>query len=401
MLAIFLPVNLGVTKHYLRKYSQRKESMDFIEELRNLSAKITQRKDDIETEEGTKLACVLPFISLLEYDVSDPGEVKLEFTTDVGTKQGEKCDYAICRENEIIMLIECKKYDEELSHDHISQLYRYFSVVHARFGVLTNGVLYQFYTDMEEQNKMDARPFLEFNIHDIQPMLVKELRRFTKSNFDLNKTLNAATNLKYTKEIKQIMKEQLEAPTPDFVRFFLSSIYSSTKTQAVVTKFTDIVKRALQQLLNEQINERLQSAIRQEKTTDQPDKVDASIDKTVKVGIERTDQAQQGERKPLRITRLRVTMPDGQIIEHRRAKDTFVDAIVKLGLEEVMHVLPKTVSKEPFFPDNEKRAASTVQHEEFYINTNNSTARKKRILEEIATKLNLQLNVEIIDRNMA
>lgn len=372
--------------------------MDFIEELKNLSAEIDQKKDDIQTEADTKLACVLPFISLLEYDVSNPREVKSEFTTDVGTKQGEKCDYAIFRENEIIMLIECKKLDETLSDIHASQLYRYFSVAHVRIAVLTNGVLYQFYSDLEEPNKMDINPFFEFNIIDIQPPKVNELKQFTKSNFDLNETLTAASNLKYTNEIKRIIKAQLEAPTPDFVRFFLSSVYNGTKTQAVIKEFRDIVKRALQQFLNEQIHARLQSAIREEETTDQPDKVDASIDKTGKSRIETADRSQQDERKPSRRTRLRVTMPDGQIIEHRRAKDTFVDAIVKLGLEEVMHVLPKTVSREPFFPDNEKRMASTVHHGEFYIDTNNSTSRKKRILEEIATKLNVQLNVDIIDK---
>ena len=371
--------------------------MDFIQKFKDLSSKIDEKRDSIQTEEDTKMACVVPFIGLLEYDVSDPREVKPEFTADVGTKQGEKCDYAIFSGNKDIMLIECKKDGENLDAHH-SQLYRYFSVGAARIAVLTNGVLYRFYTDLEESNKMDAKPFLEFDILDIQPTLANELKQFTKSNFDLNKIRTAARNLKYTKEIKQIMKEQLEAPTPDFVRFFLSSIYSGTKTQAIVAEFTDIVKGALQQFLNEQINERSQSAIRKEETTDQPDKVDASIDKTVKSQIETIDQSQQGERKPSWITRLRVTMPDGQIIEHHRAKDTFVDAIVKLGLEEVMYVLSKTVSKEPFFPDNEKRMASTVQHGEFYIDTNSSTARKKRILEEIATKLNVQLDVVIIDK---
>ena len=252
--------------------------MDFIEELRNLSAKITKQKDAIQTEEATKTACVMPFINLLGYDVFNPTEVVPEFTADVGTKQGEKVDYAIFKDDEVIMLIECKRCGEDLSDVHTSQLYRYFSVVHARIAVLTDGILYRFYTDLEEANKMDTKPFLEFDMLDIQPPLVNELKRFTKPSFDLDETLIAASDLKYTKEIKQTMTEQLESPAEDFVRFFLSSVYSGVKTQAVIQQFTDIVKRALNQFMNEAINQRLQSAIAKGSPADPPIEIDEPDD---------------------------------------------------------------------------------------------------------------------------
>ncbi|MDE0017409.1 MAG: type I restriction enzyme HsdR N-terminal domain-containing protein, partial [Candidatus Poribacteria bacterium] len=132
--------------------------MDFIEGLTNLSSVIAKRKDIIETEEATKNAFVMPFINLLGYNVFDPTEVVPEFTADVGTKQGEKVDYAIFKDDEVIMLIECKKYGTDLSDAHTTQLYRYFSVVHARIAVLTDGVIYRFYTDLEESNIMDSKP---------------------------------------------------------------------------------------------------------------------------------------------------------------------------------------------------------------------------------------------------
>ena len=250
--------------------------MDFIEEIRNLSARIIKQKDVIQTEEATKTAFVMPFINLLGYDVFNPTEVVPEFTADIGTKQGEKVDYAIFKDDEVIMLIECKKYGEDLSDVHTSQLYRYFSVAHARIAVLTDGVLYRFYTDLEESNIMDTKPFLEFDMLDIQPLLVNELKQFTKPVFDLDKTLTAATDLKYTKEIKQTMMEQLETPAEDFVRFFLSSVYSGRHTQAVVQQFTDIVKRALNQFLNDQINQRLQSAITKGEVAEQSVEVEES-----------------------------------------------------------------------------------------------------------------------------
>ena len=271
--------------------------MDFIEEIRNLSARITKQKDVIETEEATKTAFVMPFINLLGYDVFNPTEVVPEFTADVGTKQGEKVDYAIFKDDEVIMLIECKKYGEDLSDVHTSQLYRYFSVAHARIAVLTDGVVYRFYTDLEESNIMDTKPFLEFDMLDIQPPLVNELKQFTKPVFDLDKTLTAASDLKYTKEIKQTMMEQLETPSEDFVRFFLSSVYSGRHTQAVLQQFTDIVKRALNQFLNDQINQRLQSAITKGEVAEQSVEVEESdepIDEKVESRIITTEEELEG-----------------------------------------------------------------------------------------------------------
>lgn len=243
--------------------------MDFIEEIRNLSTRIEKQKDLIQTEEATKNAFVMPFINLLGYNVFDPTEVVPEFTADVGTKQGEKVDYAIFKDDEVIILIECKKYGSDLSDAHTSQLYRYFSVVHARIAVLTDGVMYRFYTDLEESNIMDSKPFLEFDMLDVQQQWVNELKRFTKSTFDLEATLTAASDLKYTKEIKQTLMDQLEAPSEEFVKFFLTYVYSGVRTQAVIQQFTDIVKRALNQFLNELINQRLRSAIERGEATDE------------------------------------------------------------------------------------------------------------------------------------
>ena len=271
--------------------------MDFIEELRNLSARITRQRDVIQTEEATKNAFVMPFINLLGYDVFNPTEVVPEFTADVGTKQGEKVDYAIFKDDEVIMLIECKKCGTDLSDAHTTQLYRYFSVVHARIALLTDGIVYQFYTDLEESNIMDAKPFLEFSMLDIQQQWVNELKRFTKSGFDLDATLTAASDLKYTKAIKQTLMEQLESPSEDFVRFFLSYVYSGVKTQTVVQQFTDIVKRALNQFLNEQINQRLQSAIERGEATEESvedEEPDESDDNDISARIQTTEEELEG-----------------------------------------------------------------------------------------------------------
>ena len=198
----------------------------------------------------------------------------------------------------MIILIECKKFGADLSDAETSQLYRYFSVVGARIAILTDGACYRFYTDLEETNIMDSKPFLEFNMLDIQESLVNELKRFTKPTFDLDAALTAATDLMYRNEIKQLMIEQLEAPTEDFVNFCLSSVYSGRRTQRVIEQFTDIVKRALNQFLNEQINQRLQSAIERGETIEESVEVedaDAENDaESVASRIETTEEELEG-----------------------------------------------------------------------------------------------------------
>ncbi|HEU5375954.1 MAG TPA: type I restriction endonuclease, partial [Ktedonobacteraceae bacterium] len=193
--------------------------MDFIEVLQNLSSKILKQKNLIQTEEATKNAFIMPFISALGYDVFDPSEVIPEFIADVGIKKGEKVDYAIKQDGKIIMLFECKGCNGVLDDGHASQLYRYFSVTEARIAVLTDGIIYKFYTDIEQPNKMDSRPFMEFNMLDIQEPLVAELKRLTKQAFNLEAILTVASELKYTREIKHILNDQLNAPSEEFVRF--------------------------------------------------------------------------------------------------------------------------------------------------------------------------------------
>ena len=252
--------------------------MDFIEQLETLAGKIRKQMDVTKTEEATKMAFVMPFISALGYDVFNPTEVVPEFVADAGTKQGEKVDYAILKDGQVIMLIECKKCGTGLGDPHSSQLFRYFSVTEARFAILTDGIIYRFYTDLEQPNKMDQKAFMEFDMLNIQEPLVQELKRFTKPDFDLDEMLTVASDLKYTKEIKRIMAEQLDVPSEDFVLFVVSRVYTGMKTKAVREQFIDITKRALHQFLNEQINKRLASAIAggSSRTKDESEEADVS-----------------------------------------------------------------------------------------------------------------------------
>jgi predicted type IV restriction endonuclease len=235
--------------------------MDFIDRIRELAARVPKQLEHIQTEEATKNALVMPFIAALGYNVFDPTEVTPELNADVGVKKGEKVDYAILRDGQPILLFECKHHAADLSKVHASQLYRYFSVTAARFSVLTNGLVYWFYTDLEALNKMDSKPFFEFNLLDFREQDAEELKKFSKSTFDLNNILTTASELKYTREIRRILAEQLQEPTEEFVKFFAAQLYTGKMTQKVREQFAQLTRQALKQFINDQINDRLKTAL--------------------------------------------------------------------------------------------------------------------------------------------
>ncbi|MCM2461101.1 restriction endonuclease [Pseudomonas sp. CG7] len=236
--------------------------MEFIERLNAMSAKVNQLASTIQTEEATKTAFVMPFIhTVLGYDVFDPSEVVPEYICDIGTKKGEKIDYAILKNGQIQILIETKKIGESLNINHASQLFRYFHVTTARISILTNGRFYRFFTDLDAPNKMDEKPFLEIDLLDIDEHVIPELQKLTKSAFDVESIINAAGELKYVGQIKREMASQFTQPDDDFVRFFASRIYEGVITQKVREQFALLTKKAASQFLNDQINDRLKSAI--------------------------------------------------------------------------------------------------------------------------------------------
>ncbi|MGF1644983.1 MAG: type I restriction endonuclease [Thiotrichales bacterium] len=236
--------------------------MDFIDQLRVLATRIANTRTMIQTEEATKNAMIMPFIQILGYNVFDPLEVTPELAADIGTKKGEKVDYAILRDGKPIILFECKKAGADLGINHAGQLFRYFHVTEARFGVLTNGLVYRFFTDLEQPNKMDDKPFFEFSILDLKERDVEELKKFAKSAFDLDTILTTANELKYTRAIQARLAEWMANPVEDLVRLVSSDLLGNRRfTPAIRDQFTLMTRRAFEQLVGERINERLKGAM--------------------------------------------------------------------------------------------------------------------------------------------
>ena len=234
--------------------------MGFTEDLKQFAERVIPLKENISTEEATKMSMIIPFFQLLGYDVFNPGEFCPEYTADVGVKKGEKVDYAILINGNPEILIECKWCGESLSK-HGSQLFRYFGTSPAKFGILTNGLIYQFFTDLDEANKMDLAPFLEINLNDLKDAQINELKKFSKEVFDKDNIFSTASDLKYSSLIKGLLAKDLDDPSDEFVRYILSNVYDGQKNQKVIDKFKSIVKKSFTGFVNDIVNQKISSAL--------------------------------------------------------------------------------------------------------------------------------------------
>lgn len=245
------------------------------EAIRNISERIEKTLSVIQTEEATKNAFIMPFLQLMGYDVFNPLEVVPEFTADVGIKEGEKVDYAIVLNGQPEILIECKMCGLELNAANESQLLRYFNASKAKFGILTNGVVYKFYTDLAEPNKMDLNAFLTINLLEPDKINYAELEKFKKENFDSENIRRTAEMLKYTSSIRRILQQELSSPSEEFVRLIFRQIETGKLFNATQKeKLTPLVKAAIESLIAEKVKASLDAAL---KTTEDATKAAEAI----------------------------------------------------------------------------------------------------------------------------
>ncbi|HPR94117.1 MAG: type I restriction endonuclease [Syntrophomonadaceae bacterium] len=249
----------------------------FNERIIEFSARVESLKGQVQTEEATKTALIMPFFQLLGYDIFNPSEFVPEYIADVGIKKGEKIDYAIFINGNLSILLEAKSAAEDLNK-HGSQLFRYFATLPARFGILTNGIEYRFYTDLDTPNIMDERPFLAFNLLDIKDALMPEIKKFERNNFNRDNILTSAAELKYTQEIKKELGAEFQTPSDDFIRFLLKDIYSGMKTQNVIDRFRSITQKAIEQFINDTLSDRFKAAMSGKPETEATDDLTSPVD---------------------------------------------------------------------------------------------------------------------------
>lgn len=269
-------------------------AVDLGTRILELQKRTMEHREVLLTEEAAKTALVMPFLQSLGYDVFNPSEVVPEFTADVGTKKGEKVDYAICNGGKVTILIECKPSTSELNINHAAQLFRYFSVTDARLAVLTNGVNYQFYSDVEKPNKMDDKPFFTFSMDAIKPTDIKTLEKFGKAGFDIEKIVQEAGNLKIQSLLRKEIEKEFAEPSEEFIRMMAARVHEGRLTPAVKENFGRMLGATIGLIIRDLITDRLSNALNASAPTPLEDMSSDHMSEPVEEGVITTQEEISG-----------------------------------------------------------------------------------------------------------
>lgn len=232
---------------------------DFSQKIQQFIERIPLIKTKLSTEESTKNSLIMPVLNILGYNVFDPTEVNPEYTADFGVKTKEKVDYAIMKDGQPIMLIECKPCTMQLGNKQASQLYRYFSVCAAKIGLLTNGLEWMFFSDLEQENKMDKNPFLTINLEAMTDEGIAQLSKFQKDVFDTDNIISQGLRLKETSVLIEAMRKEMDQPSEELVRLFVKRVYDGVVNQKVIDKYTPMVKSAFSQVVADKLSVKVQA----------------------------------------------------------------------------------------------------------------------------------------------
>lgn len=362
------------------------------EALHELANKIQNFKNDILNEEATKNSCILPFLSILGYDIHNPQEVIPEYNADIGIKNGEKVDFTIAIDNEASILVEAKTIGTNLNK-HYSQLFRYFSVVDgAKVGILTDGVEYQFYTDIKIQNKMDQEPFFVFNIFSVNDKDYKYLTKFKKENFNVNKIKKVAEKLYYEQEIDQAVSNLLANPNDEFVKLILSEFYDGAKTSKILNNVKPMVVKAIEKSKN---NFNKNTKVVESDTTEEVQ--ENPVVKTINIRLADIDKNEFNS-----ITIHNVTY-NGQSLKEEKNVTQYYLRLIEMLLdnyeEQVVAIMNQIQAncKNNFllYKSNENMRMPNRLPNGYVVNTNFDTFHKVDRLSKIVKGLNEKVDIEI------
>ena len=245
---------------------------EFAAKVQKLADDVRREKEDIRklnTEAATREHLVGPFIRTLGY--SGPADVVPEFSAGFGIKKDDKVDYALKHDGTPSILVECKKVDSNLGSAERSQLMGYFAAVpEARFGILTDGLTYQFYSDLEKPNVMDDHPFIAFDMLKSAPQdveTIEVLKALTKDEFDVDKARSAARHArdkarldaqrtKFRTSIEQVLQEELsEQPSEEFLAFMRSRVDADGQSDLTQDELDCLIRHVCKNFINKEIRE--------------------------------------------------------------------------------------------------------------------------------------------------
>lgn len=213
---------------------------DLEKNLQELSSRASVIKNHITNEEGTKTSLILPLFKILGYDIENPQKMIPEYTV-----ENDRVDYSIMQDNAPLLFIEAKSVKEDLNK-HKEQAKKYFNNSDTKIICLTNGLTYNFYSDINKDNIMDDEPFLSFDIEKITDFEIRYLKNLSIDNFTMENYSDVVYQIKAT----EFIRHQLENPSDEFIRFVANNISNKKKTKKFLEKVKKLIFGSVKDVLS-------------------------------------------------------------------------------------------------------------------------------------------------------
>ncbi|OFZ44162.1 MAG: hypothetical protein A3D92_07340 [Bacteroidetes bacterium RIFCSPHIGHO2_02_FULL_44_7] len=188
---------------------------------RSLSAfDVRKASDQSDNEAKTRMYLVEPFFETLRFNRGfENGNLIPEFDADFASLKGRKVDYAILMKGKPEIIIEVKKANLKLTDIHLRQLNEYFlNTQDSKIGVLTNGIIYNFYCRNNNGIGLHPKPFYVFDWERIDASILEHLAMFYSTNYDNKAVLEFAQNLFFLDGFEIALYKELSNPSRDFIR---------------------------------------------------------------------------------------------------------------------------------------------------------------------------------------
>lgn len=248
--------------------------MNLESDLTEIRKIIQEHKDTLKSEEATKSALVMPFLRALGYDVTNPNHVTPELIADVGMKKGEKVDYGLGPRGSEAIIVECKRCDVHLSSANLekykSQIYRYFvTKPSVKFAVITNGIEYVFYSDIDNVHVMDNEPFYRVNLSFIPSSKdIEILNMFGRENFDLEILIEKSGDLLKRSRVKSVILQQTSTPNDEFCDYVAAKIHNGRYTSKISEYYRPLVREVVSEIMDDRIQAIREDVVRENNQKD-------------------------------------------------------------------------------------------------------------------------------------
>ena len=222
------------------------------------------------TEAATNQYLVLPFFQLLGYDPLNPDEIIPEAHASFSDKFKNRVDFAICKGAEPVIAVESKKVGT-LTEANRGELKGYYNAVPSvKLGILTDGLVWQLYTDTGLENMMDDQPFVAIDLSEVAQERVPEnaldaLLKLRRDAFNPADVGADARRRLYTASYVAALESNFDAPGEPFVRLFLDMArIDGRRTTRLIEEHTPIIADAIQTVLDRRLLARVGFADRQD-----------------------------------------------------------------------------------------------------------------------------------------